>query len=137
MKQAKRIVAMVLCLLALLALPAGAVMEKGEPNITAQTTMKEVRSNPGIKNSGFYTYSQDKDCPPGQALWEMTTVEGYTNEYVAEGCAKGLNLVIENYNNGVQVTHSFYTDVEKAADRTKTTPACSISRPRPKMPGLR
>lgn len=119
MKQAKRIVAMVLCLLALLALPAGAVMEKGEPNITAQTTMKEVRSNPGIKNSGFYTYSQDKDCPPGQALWEMTTVEGYTNEYVAEGCAKGLNLVIENYNNGVQVTHSFYTDAEKAADRTK------------------
>ena len=60
MKQAKRIVAMVLCLLALLALPAGAVMEKGEPNITAQTTMKEVRNNPGIKNSGFYTYSQDK-----------------------------------------------------------------------------
>lgn len=50
-------------------------MEKGEPNITAQTTMKEVRNNPGIKNSGFYTYSQDKDCPPGQALWEMTTVE--------------------------------------------------------------
>ena len=119
MKQAKRIVAMVLCLLALLALPAGAVMEKGEPNITAQTTMKEVRNNPGIRNSGFYTYSQDKDCPPGQALWEMTTVEGYTNEYVAEGCAKGLNLVIENYNNGVQVTHSFYTDAEKAADRTK------------------
>ena len=119
MKQAKRIVAMVLCLLALLALPAGAVMEKGEPNITAQTTMKEVRNNPGIKNAGFYTYSQDKDCPPGQALWEMTTVEGYTNEYVAEGCAKGLNLVIENYNNGVQVTHSFYTDAEKAADRTK------------------
>ena len=31
MKQAKRIVAMVLCLLDLLALPAGAVMEKGEP----------------------------------------------------------------------------------------------------------
>ena len=119
MKQAKRIVAMVLCLLALLALPAGAVMEKGEPNITAQTTMKEVRNNPGIKNSGFYTYSQDKDCPPGQALWEMTTVEGYTNEYVAEGCAKGLNLVIENYNNGVQVTHSIYTDAEKAEDRTK------------------
>ena len=55
MKQAKRIIAMVLCLLALLALPAGAVMEKGEPNITAQTTMKEVRNNPGIKNSGFYT----------------------------------------------------------------------------------
>ena len=103
----------------MLALPAGAVMEKGEPNITAQTTMKEVRNNPGIKNSGFYTYSQDKDCPPGQALWEMTTVEGYTNEYVAEGCAKGLNLVIENYNNGVQVTHSFYTDAEKAEDRTK------------------
>lgn len=38
---------------------------------------------------------------------------------MAEGCAKGLNLVIENYNNGVQVTHSFYTDAEKAADRTK------------------
>ena len=53
MKQAKRIIAVVLCLLALLALPAGAVMEKGEPNITTQTTMKEVRNNPGIKNSGF------------------------------------------------------------------------------------
>ena len=105
MKQAKRIVAMVLCLLVLLALPAGAVMEKGEPNITAQTTMKEVRNNPGIKNSGFYTYSQDKDCPPGQALWEMTTVEGYTNEYVAEGCAKGLNLVIEIFFFFVKVTN--------------------------------
>ena len=49
MKQAKRIVAMVLCLLALLALPAGAVMEKGEPNITAQTTMKEVRKAAKLK----------------------------------------------------------------------------------------
>ena len=89
MKQAKRIVAMVLCLLALLALPAGAVMEKGEPNITAQTTMKEVRNNPGIKNSGFYTYSQDKDCPPGQALWEMTTVEGYTTSMWPKAVPRG------------------------------------------------
>ena len=31
MKQAKRIVAMVLCLLALLALPVGAVMERENP----------------------------------------------------------------------------------------------------------
>lgn len=119
MKQVRRVMAALLTLLMLLALPAGAAGEKAEANITAQTTMREVRNNPGIKNSGFYTYSQDKDCPPGQALWELTTVEGYTNKYVAEGCAAGLNLVIENYNNGVQVRHSFYTDAEKAADPTK------------------
>ena len=42
------VAAILACLLAVLALPAGAVMEKGEPNITAQTTMKEVRFFRGI-----------------------------------------------------------------------------------------
>ena len=123
MKRFKRMVIVLGCLLVLLALPAGASAEKGEANITPQTTMKELRENPSVKNSGFYTYSQDKDCPPGQRLWEMTTLEQYTNRYVAQGSANGMNLVIENYNAGVKVTHLFYTMDEIARDPVKAKTA--------------
>mgnify|MGYP007014327659 CR=1 FL=1 len=120
MKQAKRIVAMVLCLLALLALPAGAVMEKGEPNITAQTTMKEVRSNPGIKNSGFYTYSQDKDWPAGSGPVGDDHRGGLHQRVCGRRLCQGAVIwSLRTTTMAFQVTHSFYTDAEKAADRTK------------------
>ena len=118
-----RVLAATLALLVVLALPAFAEGKKGEANITPQTTMKELRENPSIADSGFYTYSQDKDCPPGQRLWERTTLEQYTNRYVAQGSADGMNLVIENYNAGVKVTHLFYTMDEIAQDSTKAKTA--------------
>ena len=118
-----RVLAATLALLVVLALPAFAEGRKGEANITPQTTMKELRENPSIADSGFYTYSQDKDCPPGQRLWERTTLEQYTNRYVAQGSADGMNLVIENYNAGVKVTHLFYTMDEIAQDSTKAKTA--------------
>lgn len=37
-------------------LPAAFAVEQGEANITPQTTMKELRENPSIKGSGYYTY---------------------------------------------------------------------------------
>ena len=45
-------------MLACLSLSAFAA-ELGEPNITEQTTMKELRENPSIKGSGFYTYCNE------------------------------------------------------------------------------
>ena len=52
-----RVLAATLALLVVLALPAFAEGKKGEANITPQTTMKELRENPSIADSGFYTYS--------------------------------------------------------------------------------
>ena len=59
-----RILLAALALLAVLALPAFAEGEKGEANITPQTTMKELRENPSIKGSGLYTYVYvwERDC---------------------------------------------------------------------------
>ena len=48
-----RVFMVMLCSL-MLSLSAFAA-ELGEPNITEQTTMKELRENPSIKGSGFYT----------------------------------------------------------------------------------
>ena len=66
MKKMKRIIsaALTLALAAGMALPAFAEGEKGEANITPQTTMKELRENPSIKGSGLYTYVYvwERDC---------------------------------------------------------------------------
>lgn len=40
-------------------LPAAFAVEQGEANITPQTTMKELRENPSIKGSGYYTYCRE------------------------------------------------------------------------------
>ena len=59
MKNILRRLAVLVCLMLALALPAFAEGEKGEANITPQTTMKELRENPSIKGSGFYTYCNE------------------------------------------------------------------------------
>ena len=43
-----------ICLLLMMALPAFAA-EYGEPDITPQTTMGEIRSNPSILGAGVWT----------------------------------------------------------------------------------
>ena len=46
--------------LLLLLLPAAFAAEYGEANITPQTTMGEIRSNPSIAGSGLWTYAKEQ-----------------------------------------------------------------------------
>ena len=100
-------------MLACLSLSAFAA-ELGEPNITGQTTMKELRENPSIKGSGFYTYCNE--WIEGSTKYDNTPIKGYVSWAASEDAAEGMNLVIENYNKGVQVTWQVYTPEEIEAD---------------------
>ena len=100
-------------MLACLSLSAFAA-ELGEPNITEQTTMKELRENPSIKGSGFYTYCNE--WVEGSTKYDNTPIKGYVSWAASEDAAEGMNLVIENYNKGVQVTWQVYTPEEIEAD---------------------
>lgn len=100
-------------MLACLSLSAFAA-ELGEPNITEQTAMKELRENPSIKGSGFYTYCNE--WIEGSTKYDNTPIKGYVSWAASEDAAEGMNLVIENYNKGVQVTWQVYTPEEIEAD---------------------
>ena len=93
-------------MLACLSLSAFAA-ELGEPNITTKTTMKELRENPSIKGSGYYTYCNE--WMEGDTKYDDTPISGYVSYAAAEDAAEGMNLVIENYNKGVQITWQVYT----------------------------
>lgn len=67
--------------------------------ITEQTTMKELRENPSIKGSGFYTYCNE--WIEGSTKYDNTPIKGYVSWAASEDAAEGMNLVIENYNKGV------------------------------------
>lgn len=97
-------------------LPAAFAAEYGQPDITVQTTIKQIRENPSIAGSGIYVYgNSDEHCRLLQACFENETVAQYLGEPQAEDGAKGLNMVIRNYNAGVQVTWPVYTAEEIAA----------------------
>lgn len=103
-------------LLGLLALPVFAV-EQGAADITPQMTMKEIRANPSIAGSGISTYGDgDADSLLMRGIFENLTLEEYVGSGPAQDCAEGLNLAIENYNAGLQVTYQVYTPEEIAAD---------------------
>ena len=106
-----RTVVCALGMLACVSLSAFAA-EYGEPNITTKTTMKELRENPSIKGSGYYTYCNE--WIEGSTQYDDTPIEGYVSYAAAEDAAEGMNLVIENYNKGVQVTWQVYTPEEIA-----------------------
>lgn len=101
----------ILCVAVCLAVSAFAA-EYGEPNITTQTTMKELRENPSIKGSGFYTYCNE--WIEGDTSYDDTPISGYVSYAAAEDAAEGMNLVIENYNKGVQITWQVYTQEQIA-----------------------
>mgnify|MGYP000605032946 FL=1 len=85
--------AVVLCLAAVLALPAYA-----EGRITTDMTMKEIRSDPAIAGSGVSTYCKgDADSLALRRLYENKTLLDYVGETTAQDSADGLNIVIENY----------------------------------------
>lgn len=96
-------------------LPAAFAVEQGEANITPQTTMKELRENPSIKGSGYYTYCREM-LPIESLYWQNKTLAQYAKPELVEDCAQAMNLVVENYNNGVQVTWQIYTPEEIEAN---------------------
>lgn len=101
------------CLLFGLTMPAFGA-ELGEPNITVQTTMRELREHSSIKGSGYYTYSNE--WSEKDTRWMDTTIESYVGAPEAQDVVSAMNLVIENYNKGVQVTWQVYTPEEIEAD---------------------
>ena len=102
--------AVVLCLAAVLALPAYA-----EGRITTDMTMKEIRSDPAIAGSGISTYIKgDADSLALRRLYENKTLLDYVGETTAQDSADGLNIVIENYEAGKQVTWQVYSPEEIA-----------------------
>ena len=104
-----------LLLAALAALPAQAL---GQPDITAHTTMGEIRANESLLAAGFDTHDRNILLPEQPWMYDDWTLEQYLGG-TAPDAAKGLNLVIENYNRGVQVTYKLYTPDEIAADPSK------------------
>ena len=62
--------------------------EYGEPNITTETTMKELRENPSIKGSGYYTYCNE--WIEGRTQYDDTPIEVYTPEDIAENPSLGM-----------------------------------------------
>lgn len=105
--------------LLLLLLPAAFAAEYGEANITPQTTMGEIRSNPSIAGSGLWTYAKEQKLQGAENLLNGQTLEKYVGSWVAQDCADGLNLLIENYNAGVQITHKIYSEQEIAEDSSR------------------
>lgn len=98
-----------------LVVPAQAL---GEPNITPDTTIGEIRANESIIGSGFNTLDRTALWP--EQPWQYTswTLEEYLGPSAPDAAA-GMNLLIENYNSGVQITYKIYTPEEIAADPSK------------------
>ena len=116
MRKTVQVLLYTICLTVCMALPTFAV-EYGEPNITPQMTMKEIRANPSIAGCGISTYGNgDADSLLLRRMFENRTLERYVSASQAEDCAAGLNLAIKNYNAGIQVTYQVYTPEEIAAD---------------------
>lgn len=77
--------AVVLCLVAVLALPAYA-----EGRITTDMTMKEIRSDPAIAGSGISTYIKgDADSLTLRRKYENKTLLDYVGETTAQDSADG------------------------------------------------
>ena len=105
--------AFALCMTVCMSLAALAA-EPGEANITAQTTIRELRANPAIQGSGYYTYCNEWSETDTRYL--DNTLESYVGGAMADDAAEGLNLVVENYNNGVQVTWQVYSPEQIAQE---------------------
>lgn len=108
-----RTAACALGMLACLSLSAFAA-EYGEPDITLQTTMKELRANASIKGSGYFTYSNE--WSESDPRWQDYTMLEYVGSGAAQDAVDAMNLLIENYNSGQQITFQVYGEDEIAAN---------------------
>ena len=81
--------------------------------------MGEIRSNPSILGAGVWTYSKEQNLPGTEDWCNDQTLEKYVSSHVAQDCADGLNLLIRNYNAGVQITYKLYSEQEIAEDSSR------------------
>lgn len=100
-----------LVLASALVLPAAAL---GEANITADMTMKEIRANESLQQSGILLYEKGWLFPEAECQNANTTLWNYVRGEMSVDTAQGLNLIIENYNAGTQITYKLYTEQEVA-----------------------
>lgn len=88
------------------------------PHLTPDSTGAEMHSNPGLVGEDFDTLERGTFWPeqPGEYA-DMTLREqiGATTDDAVDG----LNLVIDNYNAGIQVTYPLYSQEEIAQDPTR------------------
>ena len=98
-----------------MAVPAQAVLA---PYLTPDSTVAELHFNPGIVGAGFDTWDRGGLLP--EQPWEYAnwTLRQYTGDTAADAVA-GLNLVVDNYNQGVQVTYQLYSEEEIAQDPSR------------------
>ena len=81
--------------------------------ITAQMTMKEIRANQTLIESGYFLYSRGEDrISFNETSWDDKKLNEYVSAAAADDTAKALNLVIENQKKGVKITHQVYTQEE-------------------------
>ena len=97
---AKKMIAAALAAGLLAALPAAPAGALGLPNITASTTMGEIRANESLIASGFNTYDRNIFIPEQPWMYDSWTLEEYLGG-TAPDAAQGLNLVIDNTNRGL------------------------------------
>ena len=104
-------------LASLLAVPARALPA---PYVTPDTTVAQMRANEGIAGSGFNTWDRGTLFPEQPWQYGNWTLRRFVGPTVDDAVA-GLNLVIDNYNQGVQVTYPLYMAEEIAADPTRAS----------------
>ena len=101
-------------LAALLAAPAQAAA----PHLTPDSTVAELHGNEGIVGSGFDSWDRGTLLPEQPWEYPRWSLRRYIGAPVDDAVA-ALNLVIDNYNQGVRVTYPLYTAEEIAADPTR------------------
>ena len=105
--------AVCLAQLACLSLPVWAAQNSAA--FTRQTTLQQLRDDPAIKSSGYYTYCRELSGL-GNEYWKNKTLEQYMRPELVDDSVAAMNLVAENTRNGVQVTWQVYSPEEIAAD---------------------
>ena len=94
-------------LAALLAAPAQAAA----PHLTPDSTVAELHGNEGIVGSGFDSWDRGTLLPEQPWEYPRWSLRRYIGAPVDDAVA-ALNLVIDNYNQGVRVTYPLYTAEE-------------------------
>lgn len=93
--------AVCLAQLACLSLPVWAAQNSAA--FTRQTTLQQLRDDPAIQSSGYYTYCRELSGL-GNEYWKNKTLEQYMRPELVDDSVAAMNLVAENTRNGVQVT---------------------------------
>lgn len=100
-------------LLCLLALPAFAEGEAKIASVTPETTIGAIREDPEVIASGIWTYQ--KAVEDGSPAPE-TLLKDYVGDSMAQDCASAMNLLLDTYRAGQQVTYKVYTPEQIAEE---------------------